>query len=967
MHDKSYLLYSDESYFDLVTACAKSIRQFSDLPILIYMLNSDKAVDLPNTFTIKWIVPELIPIEERKHYIDRFDDNIYKLLIERPSIAKNALLFYSKTIAYIDSDSIATRYIDRIFEFYPEEKEYPYFVEGVYDYLHINGRGGADSRDDLSTTLEHPACVLFGVNQYVRQRYRQTGYFVAGQNTIGFLEEWYAMCKHPEVISNFKHYAPYHEETIANVLLWKNLQLNGLPAIYINGYKNVEFTGEARIIENWLRVPANKEDLLFFHGIKNIEEIYQIMHNLKKMKILFIAPHLSTGGMPQFLLKRIEVLKQFIDAEIHVVEYAFYGDAYVVQRNSIKQLIGENFSAHFSTKIEIADYIKIINPDIIHIDEMSERLDHNLIKLIYNPKRTYRVVETCHDVAFKPDEEKIFHPDLYAFCTPYHEDTFVNMESKFVTIEYPIENKKPTLTEKTNARLKLKFEGINVINVGLWTSGKNQGEGIEIARKYPEMTFHFIGNQASNFSEYWEPLMKILPKNVKVWGERNDISTFLQAADIFMFNSTWECNPLALREAISYGLPIIARNLPQYKDMFTKYLNPIDTDLRSLNLNPKYEISGGDLKEFALKHQSAYEKILKTKTQSSAKIIQHYVGNPFLEIKGKVDSEFKVKFFDEKNVCQYENIIKANHWIKLNRQWFTKWKTLVYEDNQLIYENELNLNNKRVYISIDSRSLGDTIAWIHYCKIFKEKHNCEVVVSTFWNHILDYTDLELVEPGERVNCYAMYQIGWFYDENKEPELCNTIPLQKAATNILGLEFKETRPQIKYEKKTYLTEKYITIATNSTAGCKFWTREGWQELINHFTKEGYKIINVSKERNPFDNCYQIEDTSIEATINWIDNSEFFIGLSSGLSWLAWALNKKVIMISNFTKADHEFTDCIRITNTNVCHGCWNDASIKFDKGDYLWCPLNKNTERHFECQKSITAQMVIDFINRNTIF
>jgi ADP-heptose:LPS heptosyltransferase len=38
---------------------------------------------------------------------------------------------------------------------------------------------------------------------------------------------------------------------------------------------------------------------------------------------------------------------------------------------------------------------------------------------------------------------------------------------------------------------------------------------------------------------------------------------------------------------------------------------------------------------------------------------------------------------------------------------------------------------------------------------------------------------------------------------------------------------------------------------------------------------------------------------------ISNSEFFIGLSSGLSWLAWTLNKEVIMISNFTEENHEF--------------------------------------------------------------
>jgi hypothetical protein len=39
----------------------------------------------------------------------------------------------------------------------------------------------------------------------------------------------------------------------------------------------------------------------------------------------------------------------------------------------------------------------------------------------------------------------------------------------------------------------------------------------------------------------------------------------------------------------------------------------------------------------------------------------------------------------------------------------------------------------------------------------------------------------------------MYKLGWFYDDNKEP-LPNTIPLQKTATNILGLEYEEIRPK-----------------------------------------------------------------------------------------------------------------------------------------------------------------------------
>jgi autotransporter strand-loop-strand O-heptosyltransferase len=960
MHNKAYLLYSDESYFDLVTACAASIRQFSELPILVYMLNSDKIVEVPNTRTIKW-AGSFEPIEKRKDYIDRFDDNIYRLLIERPSITKHALSFYSNLIAYVDSDSISTKYVDRIFDFYPEDSACPYFVEGVYDYLHINGRGGADSRDDLSTTLEHPACELFGVDQYVRQKYRQTGYFVAGQKSISFIEEWNEMCRHPKVRADFKHYAPYHEETIANVLLWKYNQMEGLPTIYVNGFhEKLEFTGQSRIAGSWLKIPAKKEDLLFYHGEKNINRIYEIMHNLRKMgtKIVFIAPHLSTGGMPQFLLKRIQALKTFTNAEIYVIEHSFYGDAYVVQRDAIKKLIGDKFIAHFGSKMEIMDHIRLIQPDIVHIDEMSERLDADFVKELYSSNRQYRIVETCHNVTFKPDEEKTFHPDLYVFCSPYHEDTFTNMESRFVTIEYPIEYKKPTWLQKIEAKRILRFDisKKNVINVGLWTSGKNQGEGIEIARKYPDMNFHFIGNQAVNFKDYWEPLIQDLPNNVHIWGERTDIDVFLQAADIFMFNSTFECNPLALREAVSYGLPIIARNLPQYKNMFIEYLQPIDTNLNTICAT--YDIKSDSLERFALDHYNSYQEILKHPIRKQpVKIIQHFVNNPYLEIKGDSDSNFKVKFFDEKG-CQYENTIKSNHWVKLNRQYFTNWSTYVFENDELIYENKLSLKNKKVFISIDSKSIGDTLAWIPYCQLFKEKHQCELIVSTFWNDILDYPEIEFIKPGEVTQCYAMYNLGWFYNENKEPELCNTIPLQKSASNILGLEFKEIRPKIKFTPKNNGVSKYITIATNSTSGCKFWTKEGWQEVINHLKSEGYKIVNVSKERNSFDNCYQIEDASIEATMNWIANSEYFIGLSSGLSWLAWSLGKKVVMISNFTKDDHEFTsNCIRITNTDVCYGCWNEKGIVFDKGDWLWCK-HKNTERHFECHTSITADKVI---------
>ena len=673
------------------------------------------------------------------------------------------------------------------------------------------------------------------------------------------------------------------------------------------------------------------------------------------MKIVYLAPHLSTGGCPQFILKRIQSLLTHTEGiEVYVIEHSFHGDAYVVQRNAIRDLLGDRFYAG-DNKIEM---INRINPDIIHIDEMSERLDQHLIKALYRNDRKWYIIETCHDVSFDPST-KVFHPDLFMFCSPYHEDTFADLESLYETIEYPVDFKVIGGKEKIKAKMQLWMDlnKKHIINVGLWTKGKNQGEMLEIARKYPEMMFHSVGNQAGNFADYWQPLMKDVPPNVKIWGERADVELFMTAADVFMFNSTWECNPLVLREAMAHTLPIVARNLPQYGDMFTKYLDPIDTDLRTITR--KYKTSNDkNSRAFALKHEKAYKELMKVPIRKQqVSITQHFVNQPFLEIKGNSDSNFLVKFFDEKGICHYENTIKANHWVKLNRQWYTRWQAKVWEGKDLIYNSTLDLEGKKVFIAIDSRSLGDNLAWIPYVEEFRNKHNCTVVCSTFWNKILDYPEIEFVEPGTMVNCYCMYNLGWFWDADKEPTLCNTIPLQQSASNILGLDYVELKPRLKYDKGENKYGKYVTIATNSTAGLKFWTKLSWAKVINHLHERGYKVINTSKERNPFENCYQLEDTSIENTMSVIHHSEFFIGLSSGISHLAWGLNKRVVMIANFTVSDHEF-ECNRLTNTSVCHGCWNDPKIRFDASDFNFCPHHKGTDRMFECQNSITPEMVI---------
>jgi autotransporter strand-loop-strand O-heptosyltransferase len=386
--------------------------------------------------------------------------------------------------------------------------------------------------------------------------------------------------------------------------------------------------------------------------------------------------------------------------------------------------------------------------------------------------------------------------------------------------------------------------------------------------------------------------------------------------------------------------------------------------MNTLKINDiEYDMSSPSGLEFKKKYITSFGDSFGP----SVDVSWHHVNGFYLEIKSDSEDLFTIEIIDNSNTVVYKTTLKSGMYSKLSRQYFNGIKYKIYHKERLIKEEDINFNNKKVFISFDSSSLGDTISWLPYCEEFRIKHNCEVVVSTFKNFFFEksYPNITFVQPGSVVNnIHGMFKIGWFYDNNLEPEYPSSIPLQKAITNILGLDFKEIQSNVYFEpKERPYNEKYICIATNSTAGCKLWNNpNGWTELVKYLKDLGYKIINISKDGDKVEGVINLEDDSMLNTMNVIHHSEFVIGLSSGLSWLSWALEKHVVMISNFTEPNHEFTiNCTRITNPNVCNGCWNNPMFKFDKGDWNWCPEHKNTERQFECHKSITPEMVINKI------
>lgn len=288
-------------------------------------------------------------------------------------------------------------------------------------------------------------------------------------------------------------------------------------------------------------------------------------------KLLFIVPHLSTGGMPQFVLKQIEILKEEYD--ISLVEWEnITGGVYVVQRNAVERILGHKFHSLSANKTELLSILSDIDPDIIHFHEIPETfVNTGILNNIYSDDRNHHIVVTTHSSLTDPATIK-YTADRYVLVSEWSKDVFDKFfkgEVECEVWEYPIEKYE---YDKESAKEELGWnkEYTHVLNVGLFTRGKNQGELFELAKEFEneKIIFHFVGNQAINFKDYWGPLMESIPANCIVHGERNDVDKFYRASDIFYFTSNFELSPLAVKEALSYNLPTFIKKLHTYKNMY---------------------------------------------------------------------------------------------------------------------------------------------------------------------------------------------------------------------------------------------------------------------------------------------------------------------------------------------------------------------------------------------------------------
>ncbi len=380
----------------------------------------------------------------------------------------------------------------------------------------------------------------------------------------------------------------------------------------------------------------------------------------------------------------------------------------------------------------------------------------------------------------------------------------------------------------------------------------------------------------------------------------------------------------------------------------------------------------------------------------------------------------------------YHTILNQGMWAKIPKCYFGNYRIEVRENGELVWEYTTDWTNKKVFLRLETGAMGDLLAFIPQIEKFREKHNLDLRVfhggasGNGLNFIKDaYPNITFTQNRDPGNVHKHITIAcntlraWM-PEGKKPiphddhlfegledtivpniygkNIWQQIPLQQTASDGLGLDYVPMRPKIKLHpvydgQNNFPDEKYVVIASQSTAQIKYWNYgwnqdvvneqrhygTGWKEVIDWLIDEkGYKVVvvnqftifgNDSEECGVYnehkfyrDGCIVKPKASLIDRIIDLKNCDFFMGLNSGMSWIAYALEVPIVAIMALNKGKEIFgVDDPKIKTLHVhdyhkdaCGDCFKRYTFN---RYWTWCPEHKGTDRMYECTALITPDMV----------
>lgn len=316
MKKRGFFTVCTENYHYLATALAKSVLQFSEYDMHVFCVNyfpsGEQKTEGVFFHNLSY---ELYDHEEAfqssahgNFYVNRKSTRSFQIMTRKYTASLAMLDLDYDECCFIDCDSLATPLVDEMFDYSDQITSHPLLSKGPHEYMMVLSNGEVERGDpfvgtwpmaDNKKSLEWPLMNFLKMEPEERGAYLTANLFIFNRNCRKFLEVTEKFLDVLWRLVDVSWYAPFQDETVINVLLWKE-KASYLPLSYINltGFGTVQHFFETEVQNDQIfnlhgerfafyKVPAEKRLIKIFHGEKRQEEIEKIMDYLSTNRKIF--------------------------------------------------------------------------------------------------------------------------------------------------------------------------------------------------------------------------------------------------------------------------------------------------------------------------------------------------------------------------------------------------------------------------------------------------------------------------------------------------------------------------------------------------------------------------------------------------------------------------------------------------------------------------------------------------------
>lgn len=294
-------------------------------------------------------------------------------------------------------------------------------------------------------------------------------------------------------------------------------------------------------------------------------------------KVLHIINDLNCGGAENLLLRICSGVKtQNPDISFSVIiiqeNYQLLDQ---FKENEIPVLFIPVYTvSNWKRPFLLAKAIKKLQPDVVHTHLLKADRIGQVAAWLAGVSQRYCTVHSCE--AYKNFQDYttrkitgIFATKIIAVSEAVKQYSIVNKFyplSKIITIYNA-----PSFTAKAYPAKKEYNTPLRIVNVGRLTIAKNQKILLKTISILKSIDFNVslrIVGEGEERSKLEKEIKKLnISDSVFLVGRSNEIEKELCNADIFVSTSAWEGFGMALVEAASVGLPIVATDIPAHREI----------------------------------------------------------------------------------------------------------------------------------------------------------------------------------------------------------------------------------------------------------------------------------------------------------------------------------------------------------------------------------------------------------------